>query len=413
MATKKQPVKKAAPEIQKPDRQLVESEALARIGSHLAGASSVEEIVAITKQECERLLEWDAFSFAVRLPGEKTFRFVSLVDIVDGQKRDFAQDGGNVVSADSLHQGALHGQPDLRNRSAGDAGPRFINFGDTNRPSASLMYVPVFHDKTVIGIISAQSYTHHKYDNHHLSFFVRIASTVGSALGRTPIANALKEGDITRELDYFVDDRGIEFKNLLHDIEASGRHSEENKSRFKIILATLYNTDKATKQQIQTALEKAKLTLPANPSGFIRDRINSVAQRHAFSIVGDGNAYRLLYQPRAKAIVFFSTKADHAGHLVDILRKIDRSERATLEDKGIWIVEAGGVVGDEDVYCIIEATRLDSILTEVISILQDSQQSSYSRIDDKYLTAADIVQRTKTYPLVPGMRWQRREKSSE
>lgn len=414
MPPKKQPPKQPPPEAGNLHQRLAEAEAFARLATRLAASVTVDDIVNVVREESEKLLGWDSFYFALRRPGDNAFRFLLLVDTIDGQKRVFPADEGRTPELGPIFQKVVEEKCPLPlNRKPGEIEPKLTRFGDTTRLSASLLFAPIISQEEVIGVISAHSYTYDRYDKNDLYLLARIADIVSPALTRTHIEEILQKPELIREDEYFVDDRNKEFEKLLRTIEASPRHSADNKARFKIILNALFPGERINKQQIEAALAQEGFKLPANPSGFIRERLNSMALRHGFTIVSDGNAYRLRYKPRAKAIIFFSTEANDAEHLVNILRAIDRSDRETLESSGFKILEAGGIIGDADVFCLVEGESTDLILSKLLSILHNSQRTSYSKVRGKYLTAAEIIIRTHTYPVAPGMRWQRRENSSE
>ena len=393
-------------------RRIAEAEAFSRLGSRLATSVSIDDIITVVKEETERLLDWDAFYFAVRRPGSETFRFMILIDTVDGEKKTFPRDEEPSVKLTKVFWDVVNERrPEILNRQPENREePKLVRFG-VDRPSASLLYVPVVSNNETIGVISVQSYSYNRYGEAECALLDQIANTIAPALARRHIEERLEEG-VEREDDYFVDDAKQEFQKLLQSIKQSSRFSDENKQRFSIILQAMRNGKPATRQEIETQLDEHQLKLPKNPSGFIRHRLHNIAARHGFVVTSDGNAYRLEYQPRARAIVFFTTEAGDAEHLVNILRAIDRSDRDEMDKRGIRFLEAGGITGGGgDVYCIIDAESPNRILYESIEILQNSKRTSYSMSKKRYLTASEIIQRSETRLVVPGMCWRRREDS--
>jgi PAS domain S-box-containing protein len=59
-----------------------------------------------------------------------------------------------------------------------------MHFGDTSRPSASTMYVPIRHGTETVGILSIQSYTPGAYDAYDLETLQALADHCGGALDR-------------------------------------------------------------------------------------------------------------------------------------------------------------------------------------------------------------------------------------
>src|SRR6185369_11680826 len=70
-----------------------------------------------------------------------------------------------------------------------------VPFGDTQRPSASLMSVPIKHGNEVVGLLSIQSYTIHAYDEAALKDLVALAEHCGEAINRIRAEQALRESE--------------------------------------------------------------------------------------------------------------------------------------------------------------------------------------------------------------------------
>ena len=70
-----------------------------------------------------------------------------------------------------------------------------VPIGETSRPSASLMLVPIRNRTKVIGILSIQSYTLKAYDQQSLSTLQTLADHCGGALERIRAEQALRESE--------------------------------------------------------------------------------------------------------------------------------------------------------------------------------------------------------------------------
>jgi PAS domain S-box-containing protein len=70
-----------------------------------------------------------------------------------------------------------------------------IPFGDTLRPSASIMSVPIRHASSIIGLLSIQSYTPHNYDGAALDDLEALADHCGEALNRIRAEEELRESE--------------------------------------------------------------------------------------------------------------------------------------------------------------------------------------------------------------------------
>ena len=172
-----------------------EIKALARLGTRLAGIASIESIIAGVHDETRRLLEWDAYFFAVRHPEEAIFHFVSFADIEDGESKTFGREHWPPERLSSAVQPVLEGHPVLINRTPGDPKPILQPFGNQDRVSASLMYVPVRSGDNVLGILSVQSYSHGRYDKADLQTLQRIADAIAPALERAYAEEALRQSE--------------------------------------------------------------------------------------------------------------------------------------------------------------------------------------------------------------------------
>src|SRR6185436_741647 len=73
-----------------------------------------------------------------------------------------------------------------------DAVP-LVPFGDTERLSASMMYVPIRADGKTIGILSIQSYTLQAYNAQDLDTFQALANHCAGALERIRALTTLRQ----------------------------------------------------------------------------------------------------------------------------------------------------------------------------------------------------------------------------
>jgi PAS domain S-box-containing protein len=74
-------------------------------------------------------------------------------------------------------------------------GPPLVPFGDTTRRSASMMYVPIRSDRTVMGILSVQSYAPRAYAQDDLRLLQTLADHCGGTLERIRMAESLREAE--------------------------------------------------------------------------------------------------------------------------------------------------------------------------------------------------------------------------
>jgi len=182
-------------DITKRKRAEEERKALGRLARRLAGAASLKNVVAIAREESDRLLGWDAYYLAMGWQGEDSLQVMSFVDTVDGQKKVFGSQDWPGADVSAPVRQVLDGRPVLINRTPGDPKPVLSRFGNEDRPSASLMFVPVRSRNNVIGILCVQSYTYDRYDEADLQTLQRIGDGVAPALERAYAEASLRESE--------------------------------------------------------------------------------------------------------------------------------------------------------------------------------------------------------------------------
>jgi two-component system cell cycle sensor histidine kinase/response regulator CckA len=168
------------------DRKRADREraALGRLTSRLAASASIEQMAVVVREESDHLLGWDAHYFAVRDADSDRLRVVSLADTVEGTKVILPTGHLPPAELSPPIESVLNGESVLINRSSRAPGPLLTSFGDTERPSASIIYVPVRSGHVVIGILSVQSYSPGYYREADVQVMQQFADTVAPAIER-------------------------------------------------------------------------------------------------------------------------------------------------------------------------------------------------------------------------------------
>ena len=160
------------------------SSAFSKLGLRLSSATTSAEAARIIADEADKLFGWDASSLVLCSKDLQTFTSVYSVDLIAGERREIPPTFRTMTPSHKmrqvLEQGALLVLRDSPPPSMPDTHP----FGDTSKPSLSLMYVPVRNGATIIGVFSIQSYSINAYTQADLDALQALGDHCGGALER-------------------------------------------------------------------------------------------------------------------------------------------------------------------------------------------------------------------------------------
>jgi len=191
------------------DRKRAEarSAAFATLARKLSGASTQLDaglIIAVTAKE---LFGWDACTIDLYDEDRDLIYSMLNVDTIGGEQVEVMP---AVLTMKPTARGrrVLDCAPELQLREEPiQFDPDSIPFGDTTRPSASLMTVRVRHATKIVGLLSIQSYTSHAYDERALRDLEALADHCGEALNRIRAEESLYESEERfRQLAENIDD---------------------------------------------------------------------------------------------------------------------------------------------------------------------------------------------------------------
>ena len=179
-------------ERERTERQLA---ALVTLGRRLGGAATAAEAARIIVETADDLFGWDACWLHLYDKVMDRFRSVLNMDVVDGRRENvpptYADRPPSPFARRAISEGP---QLILREHPAlGVSG--LIPFGDTARPSASIMIVPVRHGEELIAVLSIQSYTVNAYRQENLVALEALADQCGGALVQMRAREALRESE--------------------------------------------------------------------------------------------------------------------------------------------------------------------------------------------------------------------------
>ncbi len=167
--------------------------AFANLGQRLNAANTAREATRIISEVADELLGWDACLFSVLLPSSDLLDHVLNVDTIDGRRVE-SSPGPEPPSALARRTIEAGGQLILKEEPDRMV-PGSQPFGDSSRPSASIMYVPARKGADVVGVVSIQSYTPGAYDRQSLETLQALADHCGGALDRLRAEEELRRSE--------------------------------------------------------------------------------------------------------------------------------------------------------------------------------------------------------------------------
>jgi PAS domain S-box-containing protein len=166
--------------------------AFAALAQRLNATRTVKAAGQLIVEVADQLLGWDACLLDLYSPAQDILSQVLNADLVNGQRTEVTLDCEHrpptPLARRVMQQG---GQLILREPAAPmpeDATP----FGDRARPSVSLLFVPIRDGRSVIGLLSIQSYTPHAYNEQSLATLQALADYCGGALNRIRTEESLR-----------------------------------------------------------------------------------------------------------------------------------------------------------------------------------------------------------------------------
>ncbi|MGI8908929.1 MAG: EAL domain-containing protein [Candidatus Sumerlaeaceae bacterium] len=170
------------------------SQAFAMLGERLSAARTPDEAARIAIGVADELLGWDACMFDLYSTTEDTCHSVLTWDVVSGFRQE-VEPPYNVTVPHGLMRKTIEEGPLLLLRDDNTVTEEMRPFGDEQRPSASIMWVPVRSGTSIIGLMSIQSYTAQAYDAEDLQLLQALANHCSGALERTRAEQALRQSD--------------------------------------------------------------------------------------------------------------------------------------------------------------------------------------------------------------------------
>jgi PAS domain S-box-containing protein len=207
--------------------------ALSKLGQSLSSATSAQDAAGIIKDVADDLFRWDVFTLNLCSQDQEQLLPVLNVDTDRKGERFAISSLGRAIPLTPFAKRVIANGAEMILREepftfTDGATP----IGDVNRPSGSLIFVPIRHGKRVIGILSIQSYSARAYDHRDLDMLQTLADHCGGALERIRAEQALHQSEL---MFHSVWENAVEGMRLT---DAQGRVIAVNEAYCRIIRIT-------------------------------------------------------------------------------------------------------------------------------------------------------------------------------
>ncbi|MBI2949933.1 MAG: PAS domain S-box protein [Verrucomicrobia bacterium] len=167
--------------------------AFSALGQRLSLATKPRDAASIIAEVADSLFGWDACTVDL-YDADKDEVFPLLnVDILNGQRTPVEPARVGTPATGKQRHVLQHGPELILRREPFAFPPESIPFGDTSRPSASLMLTRIRNASKVIGLLSVQSYAVNAYTAEDLGTLQTLADLCAGALERIRAAEALRQ----------------------------------------------------------------------------------------------------------------------------------------------------------------------------------------------------------------------------
>jgi len=167
--------------------------AFSQLGQKLSAAKTAREAAEIIVEVADQLLGWDLCNFALYSSADKLVNHVLNRDTIDGRRIETGPAYNHAPPSPLTNRAIMEGGQLILKEDPTRMQPGGVPFGDTSRPSASLLFVPVRNGTDVIGVLTIQSYTPRAYDQRSLETLQALADHCGGALDRITTEETLRK----------------------------------------------------------------------------------------------------------------------------------------------------------------------------------------------------------------------------
>lgn len=166
--------------------------ALSKLGQNLASAATPMEAARVIGKTAEELFGWDAFTLDLYSAQDDQIQTVLNVDTIEGHRIDVPCATAAATPSAMARRIIESGAELILREQPAEMLPGTAAFGDTSRPSASLMYVAIRNRTRVIGLMSIHSYRLKAFDQVSLRTLQTLGDYCGGALERIQAREELR-----------------------------------------------------------------------------------------------------------------------------------------------------------------------------------------------------------------------------
>ncbi|MGD0260645.1 MAG: PAS domain S-box protein [Verrucomicrobiota bacterium] len=169
------------------------SRLLPTLGRGLNEAATVRRVAEVILEAADALLGWDAASLDLYSPELDTTDCILAMDLVEGRRAEVTPVRPGAAPSPRMRQVIGEGAQLILREGTPQFAPDSTPFGDTSRPSASLLFVPVMGRNRVLGVLTIQSYIPQAYTRQDLDVLLGLADHCAGAVGRIRTQDALRQ----------------------------------------------------------------------------------------------------------------------------------------------------------------------------------------------------------------------------
>jgi PAS domain S-box-containing protein len=179
------------------ERKLAEvrSAVFATLARKLSGASTKLGAARIIVETARELFGWDSCNMDLYDADRDLIIPMLKVDTIEGRRVEIPDSSRGLKPTARSRRVIDHGPALILRKAPVQFDKDAVPFGNTLKPSASIMTVPIPHASMIVGLLSVQSYTRDAYNAAALTDLQSLADHCGEALNRISAEESFYESE--------------------------------------------------------------------------------------------------------------------------------------------------------------------------------------------------------------------------